>query len=285
MNAEVDVESRARSMGWLPKEEFRGNPEVWKPAEEYVRRGDEFIPFLQADRKKLTGDLEVTKGELAALKRQLAEASETIETLKEFRTELTKERVEVQRDRLVAGIAEARERGDISAEEALRDKLAEARKALETVPTARSTAKLADPPVDVTKLPEWQEFLATNPWWNEDAVMRAGAVAIGQDLAAKGALDGLDHRQRFAKIAEATRKRFAVEEPRITSKVEGGRGGAGTETSSTAPKGRSYNDLPPDAKDGAARFESRLVGTKAGQFKTIEAYRKHYADEYFKRNS
>jgi len=38
-----DAETRARRMGWVPKEEFRGSPERWVPAEEFVRIGEEHL--------------------------------------------------------------------------------------------------------------------------------------------------------------------------------------------------------------------------------------------------
>src|SRR5271154_4722173 len=127
----AEVETKARSMGWLPETEFRGKKENWKPAAEYVARGEEFIPFLQADRKRLETELQSTNGKLGELSTQLKEASETIQALKEFRTELNKERVETLKEELVEGIKNARESGDIAKEEGLRDNLAEAKKPLE----------------------------------------------------------------------------------------------------------------------------------------------------------
>lgn len=36
----AEIEAQARQQGWVPKEEFRGNQESWRDADEYVRRGD-----------------------------------------------------------------------------------------------------------------------------------------------------------------------------------------------------------------------------------------------------
>lgn len=279
--SEVNIEVQARKMGWLPQEEFRGSKEAWKPADEYVRRGNEFIPFLQADRRRLETELQQTNGKLSVLERTLAETTETLKAFQEFRTELNKERVEERREQLVEGIKAARESGDVAAEEALREKLVDTKLALKEQP--KVVAPQQSSSTDVTQTPEWKQFVEMNPWWNDDPVMRAASVAIGQDLATKGELNGLSQSERFDKIAAATKRRFGVGEPpvRRESKVEGSRGGA--TGGSSSPTGQTYADLPPDVKDGISRFESRLVGTKPGQFKTIAEYRASASAEYFRK--
>lgn len=272
------IEEKAKSIGWLPKEQFRGDPDKWVPAEKYIEKGENFIPFLQADKRRLEGALSATNQKVSALESSLREATETIEALKEFRTELNKERVEEAREQLVGGIKAAREAGDVEGEERLREKLAETRQALKETTKVTETKPIEKGP-DPMESPEWKDFVANNPWWSEDPVMRAASVALGQDLAAKGKLDGLSPTARFAAIAQATKERFGQTEERRDSKVEGTRGG-GTQRQE---KGQGFMDLPADVKDGCARFEARLVGPKKA-YKTVEEYRKSYAAEYFKRN-
>lgn len=282
MAEENEVEQKALSMGWLPKDKFRGNAEHWVEAEKYVERGEQFIPFIQADRRKLTEELTRDRQKISELENNLREATETMEALKEFRTELNKERVEEQRDNLVAGIKDAREKGDVDTEVRLQDKLAETREALKEPEKPAPKAAAVTPAQDVTKTPEWAGFVQDNPWWNTDAAMRAASVAIGQDLAATGKLDGLSQQQRFAAIAKATKERFGMEEQPRTSRVEGSRGGASGQREQGG--GKTFNDLPAEAKQAAERFEERLVGKKPGQFKDVDAYHKNFADEYFRKN-
>lgn len=278
-----ETEVKARKMGWLPKEQFRGNADNWVDAERYVARGEEFIPFLKADRDRLEGQLAQTNGEVSSLKTQLTEAMEVIAAFKEFRTEINKDRLEDTKANLVAGIKQAREDGDVDKEESLRLKLTEATAALRPEPEKPKPAPPATPP-DVTKTPEWAGFIAANPWWNDDPVMRAASIAISTDLAAKGELNNLTQTQRFEKIAEATKKRFGVDEaPTRQSRVEGGRGGSGARDDNSSGE-KTFADLPADVKAAADRMESRLVGKKVGQLKTQAEYRAHYAQEYFRRN-
>lgn len=279
-----EVEQKARNMGWLPKEQFRGRVENWVDADKYVERGEQFVPFLQATNRKLEGELTAVRGEVNTLQTTLKEATETIQALKEFRTELNKERVEELKGNLVEGIKAAREEGDVEKEEQLRDKLADARQAAkEPEKKEPPRAQREEQQPDVTKLPEWQDFVAANPWWNEDPVMRSASVAIGQQLAAAGKLNGMNQAQRFAEIAKETKARFGMdEEPRQQSRVEGGRGGGGRQEQERSGE-KTFNDLPGDVKVESQRFEERLIGPKK-LFKDRAAYQKYYADEYFRVN-
>lgn len=62
---ERDYESEANDLGWVPLDQFKGDPDKWVEAEEFVTRGETFIPFLKADRKKLQGQLEKERGDFA----------------------------------------------------------------------------------------------------------------------------------------------------------------------------------------------------------------------------
>jgi hypothetical protein len=52
--APPDTEVRARTMGWVPKEEYKGNPDNWRDANEFVRRGEEILPIVQERNRDLT---------------------------------------------------------------------------------------------------------------------------------------------------------------------------------------------------------------------------------------
>lgn len=57
------VEARARDMGWVPKDRYKGDPEKWRSAEEYVRRGEEVLPIVAAEKRRLEQQLTETKAE------------------------------------------------------------------------------------------------------------------------------------------------------------------------------------------------------------------------------
>lgn len=62
---ERDYEQEASDLGWVASDQFKGDPDKWVEAEEFVTRGETFIPFLKADRKKLQGQLDKERGEFA----------------------------------------------------------------------------------------------------------------------------------------------------------------------------------------------------------------------------
>jgi hypothetical protein len=38
----TEIEQRASSRGWVPKDEWDGDPEEWRPAKEFIDRGELF---------------------------------------------------------------------------------------------------------------------------------------------------------------------------------------------------------------------------------------------------
>ena len=58
---EAQAEQKARNMGWVPKEDWKGNPDNWVGADEFVKRGETFVPFLQHQRKRLQADLDTER--------------------------------------------------------------------------------------------------------------------------------------------------------------------------------------------------------------------------------
>jgi len=71
-----DVERRARNVGWVPKEEFRGDPAKHVTAEEFLQRSDSLMPLLRRDNDKLhkrVNDLEGILKETRDAQRELLE--------------------------------------------------------------------------------------------------------------------------------------------------------------------------------------------------------------------
>lgn len=68
------VDALAAEMGWVPQDQFRGNPEDWKPADEFIRHGKEINRNLSRDLKDLRGTVEnMSRTAGTLLEQQLAE--------------------------------------------------------------------------------------------------------------------------------------------------------------------------------------------------------------------
>src|ERR1700719_679149 len=92
--APEEVQRQARDMGWQPREQWKGNPDNWVDAGEFVKRGETFVPFLQHERKRLKTDLEQRDARLVALQEELRQARESVEAVKTFNAEMARERTE-----------------------------------------------------------------------------------------------------------------------------------------------------------------------------------------------
>ena len=49
----TEVEDKARRMGWKPQEEYKGDPNRWTDAESFVKVGEERIPVMKENYRKL----------------------------------------------------------------------------------------------------------------------------------------------------------------------------------------------------------------------------------------
>jgi hypothetical protein len=267
------VEEQAASMGWAPKEEFRGDPEKWIDAETYVKRGEELMPILRANNKRQAAELEALRTEVKATKDLLAASAESIEALKEFNSNVTRKEAEVKGKELKEALVEAKREGDVEKEVELTDQLNEHRAALKEAertktPEVKATPKVDDP----TQNPEWQAWQADNTWFGKDRKRTALALGIADELKADPETSKLAGRALLDRVSEEVDKFFGGGAPRH-DKVEGGSRG------SSGGNGKGYADLPADAKEACERQAQRLVG-EGRAFKTTADWRNHYAKQY-----
>lgn len=66
--ADTSIEEKARSMGWKPKEEFRGDPDRWTDAETFAKVGEQRIPVMKENFERLSNDFKNLKEELRLTK-------------------------------------------------------------------------------------------------------------------------------------------------------------------------------------------------------------------------
>ena len=295
MNAKVEdtgvdsrpPEERAREMGWYPKEEFHGDVSKWVDAETYIKRGEEFIPFLRANNRKLEQEVRQLKAKTDEQDRLIRATNAALAQLETVNTEQTRRAALEAKESIIEGIAEARKDGDVKKEFELTEQLEstnERIKAATTKAPPETSAPPATPPAaqDFTQTTEWQTFLKDNPWWQNDSVMRAASLAITQELAASGRFEDLTPSQRFALTAQETKKRFNIrdnprrQEPSMVSSPSGGAGGGAGGRNAE----QSYNDLPSDAQSACDRLAARFVG-EGKKYKKIEDWRAEYTKTYF----
>ena len=262
------VEAEAKTLGWVPKEDFRGNPEKWVEAEAFVERGKAVMPILRKNNEKLLTDVNSLRGEIQTLKGALNASAEAMESLKEFQNEHTQRKVKEARAELIRQLTAAREDGNVEAEVKITDELASLRVA-ENV-AAEKPAEKVERAVDYTQEPYFKSWSQQNEWFGTDRRKTALAVGIAEEIRqSEPNLFGEAFLRKVADEVNATLGGAARQ-----GKVEGARSGAGQ----TGAK--SYADLPADAKAACVRQSERLVGPNRA-FKTQADWQKHYVASYF----
>src|SRR5216683_1551603 len=107
-----EAEQKARNMGWQPKEQWKGNPDNWVAADEFVKRGDTFVPFLQHDRKRLKTELDARDVRINQMERDLKATKDSLAAVTEFNENMAKERQTRRKAEIGAELKTAREAGD-----------------------------------------------------------------------------------------------------------------------------------------------------------------------------
>ena len=74
--SEESFEIQAKAMGWVPKDEFKGDESKWKDAESFVKDGYEILPILRERTKNLSEKFDNVTFELAQTKNTLKELAE-----------------------------------------------------------------------------------------------------------------------------------------------------------------------------------------------------------------
>jgi hypothetical protein len=177
----TEIEQRASAQGWVPKDEWDGDPEQWRPAKEFLDRGELF--------KKIEDQ-----------NRTIKEFKKTLEQFAKHHADVRK--VEFQRalDTLKAQKKEALVEGDADAVVDIDEKIS----------AVKEASKAAEQPIQVPQAPElnpvFVAWVEKNNWYENNAAMRAYADRLGNELGAKGQMSPTD---LLAHIEREVKKEFA----------------------------------------------------------------------------
>jgi len=142
----VSVDDLASEMGWKPQEQWKGDPDKWKPSDEFMRRTVDVNRNLS--------------GKLKGLEEQVSHMARTSATIAE-------QAIRTERERVLAEKQEAFEIGDADA-------------------FNRADRKLETLHVPVPLDPEVQDFAARNKWFNSDDEATRWAINRAGELSAQG---------------------------------------------------------------------------------------------------
>lgn len=250
--AAAAVEAEAAKMGWTPKDQFKGDPAKWRPADEFVERGKNMLPIVQAK-----------------VKRQESQIEELTRTVKDFAEHQSKTEQRAY-DRALATLKEQRAAaiaaGDGETFDKVDDAITDLRREVDAK-AAKAAAK-AEPGDD----PVYAEWEGRNTWL-KDPRMSAFGTAAANYLRSTG------ETAQGAEFLELVTKEVKTKFP---DKFTNPRREAAPAVEGAAPAarkgGKSYADMPADARAACDRMAKNGYGSDA---KAMGEFKASYVKQYF----
>jgi len=187
-----DAEQRAYDKGWRPKEEFHGDPEDWRPAKEWLERGEIFERM-----RHISKEAYEAKNALNSVYQEFMKYRET--AYKQALEDLKSERKQAWNE------------GDYDKVEKLEEQI-DKTKEQQAVERARAMAKAKEQQQTQNQIdPDVQAWIDRNKWYTEDKEMRAYADATANIFAEEHKRLGqpVDPFKLQAHVESSVRKLFA----------------------------------------------------------------------------
>lgn len=178
----TEIEQRALDQGWRPKDEWDGDPEAWRPAKEFIDRGELF--------KKIE-----------AQNRTIKQFQETLDQFAKHHSQVREVEYARAKKELLAAKKEALIEGDA-------DAVIEIDEKLDAVKEAQRQADIKVPEVQAEPSvnPVFVAWRDRNSWYDSNEAMRAYADRIGNQLGAQG---GYSAQDILSEVERRVKKEFA----------------------------------------------------------------------------
>lgn len=245
-----ETEAKARKQGWVPKDEFHGAEDDWKPAEEWLAHGE-------TERQRLRREKAELEERFAAQDATLRQTQKTLEEFKGYHERVEQRAYDRALKDLKAKQRDAVEAGDTEAYDAAEKEIKELDK---DVRDAKPKGNGQDQPAEHPDFVAWK---AQNSWYTGSGSKNLRMRKFCDDMAeyVAEANPGLKGRAFFDKMTELVKEEFPeqFENPRRDgpSAVEGAGSNAPT------PKGkRTYANLPPEARASCDEFVDQGLLTR-----------------------
>ena len=248
-------ETEARKFGWAPLEEFKGEENQWRTADEFLQRGKEINGFLRKDLQKIQDKNQTLETELRSVRETMGEFKKFHEQTEERSYKKALAELQTQKKEAITD-------GDGAA-------VIEIESAIDQLKEERAPVKQEQQtnPNDELYRQQFVTWSGQNEWFQKDVSLRAAAngfadivKAESPNLVGTGFLEAV-----AAKVKEAFPDRFEQSAREKPQSVEGNSG---------TPRGngnkKSFADLPPEAKAACDKFVKEGLVT-----------REQYINDYF----
>lgn len=158
----AEVEEKARRMGWVPKEDFKGDESRWVDADRFVERGENEIPIMRERMKKLDSTI-------VGLNQRMSGMRDTFSEFQTHQKGVAERAYKKAMDDIIRRQREAAEKGDVEGFD-------EAEKEKESL--VLDVPEMG-PGVNVAAEREFNSWVAENDWFNKPKLQKyAGTISV-----------------------------------------------------------------------------------------------------------
>lgn len=269
-----DTEARARAQGWRPKTEYRGPPERWVDAENFLNASEEFMGVARERNRALESKLSKAHDEITSLNGKVDNLTQVLTDFREFASYGEKRAY----DKAIRELTERRnvavQHADVDAFKAVDAEIAELNKSIQPVAEERK-AKVEVPkaqvetPTAVVPPPDplLLAWIDENPWFNSDGVLNSLARALDTDMERQR--PGLARRDRWNAVKAEVQRRFPE---KFENPLRENPSSVSAPSGRPAPKAakHSYENLSPEAKKACDKFVKSIPGYTREEY--VKAY-------------
>lgn len=246
--SEEDIKRLASQRGWMPKKYFKGDPDNWVGPEEYLEKAENEMPLLKATLRKIERENKELKG---LMKRVVESTSAQAErAVKEAISQL-----EAKRD-------EAIQNADTEGVKRIDRQIKEVEQS-----APKKNGHDTDAAQQQQPDPEAVEWMNKNPWFKSDAKMRAYSYGVWEEIEMDPENSEKSTSEKLRLVTKEVKSRFPEKfsnpRRREPSAVEGG-------TGAVKLKGKSYDDLPAEAKAICDDLVRQKILSKADYVKNYQ---------------
>ncbi len=220
------IEAEASKMGWTTKDQFKGDPEKWRSADEFVERGKNMLPIVQAK-----------------VKRQEAQIDELTRTVKDFAEHMSKTEQRAY-DRALSDLKQQRKEALAAGDGDTFDKVDDAIDQLKVEAQSKAAKVQAASDSDPVYA-EWE----SRQTWLKDKDMADYGEFVAQRLRNTG------EKSTGAEFLELVTRKVKSQFP---EKFENPRRTSAASVEGAAPAarkgGKGYADMPADARAACDRM-------------------------------
>lgn len=254
-----ETEAKARRMGWVPKDEFRGDPDRWRPADEFVERGTNMLPIVQEQYRRLDSRYAEMEKRFADSQQALIDLTERARKADERAYQRAMRDIEAKRQAAVASAdTEAFREAEREMRElqdgqgvAVREKPQQTRAQAPQPPEPRAPTQQEGP------APEVLAFIRENPWFESDHDAQQDATAIATAMRQR------EPSRPLSEVLAATRDKMKRLRPELFENARRAAPASVTPSSGETRRPanpRSFENLPAEVRKEYDRYSRVLAG-------------------------